>query len=39
MKQAIYREFRPKDFSKVLGQEHIVEILKNQIKNNNIGHA
>lgn len=39
MKQAIYRQFRPKDFTKVVGQEHIVEILKNQIKNNNIGHA
>lgn len=39
MKQAIYREFRPKDFTKVKGQNHIVEILKNQIKNENVGHA
>lgn len=39
MKQAIYREFRPKDFSRVIGQKHIVEILKNQIKSNTLGHA
>lgn len=39
MKQAIYREFRPKDFTRVVGQNHIVEILKNQIKTGNLGHA
>lgn len=39
MKQAIYREFRPKDFTRVVGQSHIVEILKNQIKTGNLGHA
>ena len=39
MKQAIYREFRPKDFTRVVGQEHIVEILKNQIRTGNLGHA
>lgn len=39
MKQAIYREFRPKDFTRVIGQKHIVEILKNQIKSNTLGHA
>lgn len=39
MKQAIYREFRPKDFSRVVGQNHIVEILKNQIRTGNLGHA
>ncbi len=39
MKQAIYREFRPKDFTHVVGQDHIVEILKNQIKTGNLGHA
>lgn len=39
LKQAIYREFRPKDFNRVIGQKHIVEILKNQIKSNSLGHA
>jgi len=39
LKQAIYREFRPKDFTRVVGQEHIVEILKNQIRTGNLGHA
>lgn len=39
MKQAIYREFRPKDFTRVVGQAHIVEILKNQIRTRNLGHA
>ena len=39
MKQAIYREFRPKDFTRVVGQSHIVEILKNQIRTGNLGHA
>ena len=39
MKQASYREFRPKDFTRVVGQAHIVEILKNQIRTGNLGHA
>ena len=37
--QPIYREFRPKVFDKLYGQEHIYGILKNQIKNSNISHA
>ncbi len=36
---ALYRKFRPKTFSQVKGQDHIVRTLKNQIKNNRIGHA
>ena len=36
---ALYRKFRPKTFSEVVGQEHIVQTLKNQIQNNRIGHA
>ena len=39
MYQALYRSFRPDIFEEVLGQEHIVKILKNQIKNDKIGHA
>ncbi|MCQ2531010.1 MAG: DNA polymerase III subunit gamma/tau [Lachnospiraceae bacterium] len=36
---ALYRKFRPQTFSLVKGQEHVVRTLKNQIKNNRIGHA
>lgn len=37
--QALYRKYRPKDFSSVKGQEHIVTTLKNQIQGDRIGHA
>lgn len=36
---AIYRRFRPETFDKVLGQEHVVRVLKNQIQKNSTGHA
>ena len=36
---ALYRKFRPSEFSEVRGQEHIVTTLKNQIKADRIGHA
>ena len=36
---AIYRRFRPETFDKVLGQQHIVKVLKNQIKEDSVGHA
>ena len=39
MHKALYRVYRPKNFSDVIGQEHIVRSLKNQIENNNVGHA
>ena len=39
MHKALYRVYRPKNFSDVIGQEHIVRTLKNQIDNNNVGHA
>lgn len=39
MYQALYRQYRPKTFDDVLGQEHITVTLKNQIKKNNISHA
>ena len=29
---ALYRKFRPKSFNKIIGQNHIVQTLKNQIK-------
>jgi len=36
---ALYRKFRPKDFSEVKGQDHIVKTLKNQIEADRKGHA
>ncbi|HSH36202.1 DNA polymerase III subunit gamma/tau, partial [Schnuerera sp.] len=39
MYQALYRQYRPKTFDEVLGQEHITTTLKNQIQKGNIGHA
>ncbi len=37
--QALYRKFRPQEFEDVKGQDHIVTTLRNQIKNDRIGHA
>ena len=39
MHKALYRVYRPRKFEDVVGQEHITKTLKNQIENNNIGHA
>ncbi len=39
MYTALYRAYRPETFDTVLGQEHIVKILKNQIANDATGHA
>lgn len=39
MYQALYRSFRPETFDGILGQEHIVKILKNQLATNTTGHA
>ena len=36
---ALYREWRPKTFKDVVGQEHITTTLKNQILNERIAHA
>lgn len=36
---ALYRKFRPDNFSDVKGQEHIVTTLTNQLKNDRVGHA
>jgi len=37
--QTLYRKYRPKNFSEVIGQRHIVQTLTNAIKNNRIGQA
>lgn len=39
MYKALYRQYRPKTFDEVIGQDHITTTLKNQIANGNIGHA
>jgi len=36
---ALYRKWRPNIFEEIIGQKHIVDTLKNQIKNNSIAHA
>ncbi|MBV4426372.1 DNA polymerase III subunit gamma/tau [Clostridium tyrobutyricum] len=37
--KALYREWRPKTFKDVVGQEHITVTLRNQILSNRIAHA
>ncbi|MDY2882029.1 MAG: DNA polymerase III subunit gamma/tau [Romboutsia timonensis] len=39
MHKALYRVYRPKNFNDIVGQEHIVRTLKNQIESQSIGHA
>lgn len=39
MKLSLYRKYRPQTFQEVIGQDHIVKTLLNQVKNNAIGHA
>ena len=36
---ALYRRYRPSGFDGVIGQEHIVQTLINQIKGDRLGHA
>lgn len=36
---ALYRKYRPTDFSEVVGQDHITSILKNQVRTGRVAHA
>lgn len=36
---SLYRKYRPDTFDKVIGQDHIVRTLKNQIATDSVGHA
>ena len=36
---ALYRKFRPDNFTQVQGQDHIVTTLKNQVRSGRTGHA
>lgn len=35
----LYRKYRPKKFSEISGQKHLIRIVSNSIKNNRVGHA
>lgn len=39
MAKALYREYRPKRFDEVLGQDRVTNVLKNQVKTGKISHA
>lgn len=39
MYQALYRKWRPQTFDEVVGQKHITETLKNQVKTGRLSHA
>lgn len=39
MYQVLYRKYRPKSFSDVYGQDHVISTLKNEISENRISHA
>ncbi len=37
--QALYTKYRPQKFSEVIGQDHVVDVLKSSLKQGNISHA
>lgn len=39
MYTALYRAYRPEIFEEILGQEHIIKILKNQLATDSVSHA
>ncbi len=39
MRQSLYRKYRPTDLDEVVGQNIIIQTLKNAIKNDNLSHA
>lgn len=39
MYQALYRKWRPQTFDQVVGQQHITETLKNQVRTGRLSHA
>ena len=39
MYQALYRKWRPQTFDDVIGQQHITETLKNQVRSSRLSHA
>ncbi len=39
MSLALYRKYRPQGWSDVIGQEHVVQTLRNAVASNHVGHA
>ena len=39
MSEALYRKWRPQLWDKVVGQDHIIQTLKNAVRTNRVGHA
>ncbi len=39
MSQALYRKYRPKGWAEVIGQDHVVQTLRNAITGGRVGHA
>ena len=37
--QVLYRKYRPKDFSEVVGQEHIISVIRRQVAASQVAHA
>ena len=37
--QVLYRKYRPRDFSEVVGQEHIISVIRRQVEAGRIAHA
>lgn len=37
--ETLYRKYRPQNFDEVIGQSHIIEILKSQLKSGSISHS
>ena len=36
---SLYRKYRPEDFKDLIGQDHVVQTLKNALKNDRVAHA
>jgi len=39
MYQSLYRTYRPNDFSQIVGQEHVVRLLRSALAKNKVAHA
>ncbi len=37
--QVLYRKYRPRDFSEVVGQDHIVSVIRRQVETGRLAHA
>ena len=37
--QSLYRRYRPRRFDELKGQEHVVRVLRNAVREDRVGHA